>query len=217
MLAKIKFTRQSESNIMKESEINELEKYIGEKINYDHMKRDESGKLTTSEWRETFDEEYAKRNSDYTLIQKSGYIRLNSDESYIVDLHNFMSEYPNLEYSVKGLPKAIQSNNTDLISQMSSVADKIEEAKNRFNETIEFNQRCEVHVPNLGLLNINKLGYANDYCTEALQELLLLGWRIIAICPQPDQRRPDYILGMSVTGFDDNVQVQHFTSTREDK
>lgn len=21
------------------------------------------------------------------------------------------------------------------------------------------------------------------------------GWRILAVCPQPDQRRPDYILG----------------------
>lgn len=31
--------------------------------------------------------------------------------------------------------------------------------------------------------------------TDVLQEQIAKGWRIIAACPQPDQRRPDYILG----------------------
>jgi len=34
-----------------------------------------------------------------------------------------------------------------------------------------------------------------DYCTERLQDDLDSGWKILAICVQPDGRRPDYILG----------------------
>ena len=34
-----------------------------------------------------------------------------------------------------------------------------------------------------------------DVCTDVLQQELNNGWRIIAICVQADQRRPDYILG----------------------
>jgi len=32
-------------------------------------------------------------------------------------------------------------------------------------------------------------------CTDALQTELNNGWRIIAVCVQPNQRRPDYVLG----------------------
>jgi hypothetical protein len=35
----------------------------------------------------------------------------------------------------------------------------------------------------------------SDACSDALQNELDNGWRIIAACPQPDQRRPDYSLG----------------------
>ncbi len=57
------------------------------------------------------------------------------------------------------------------------------------------NERVHVHVPGIGLLLINEVDVQKDYCTEELQEKLEGGWRIIACCPQPDQRRPDYILG----------------------
>ena len=52
-----------------------------------------------------------------------------------------------------------------------------------------------VHVPNIGLLAINEVQVLDDSCTERLQEKLDKGWRILAICPPLDQRRPDYILG----------------------
>lgn len=57
------------------------------------------------------------------------------------------------------------------------------------------NQRCSVSVPGLGLLAIGEVMVRNDHCTEELQKDLENGWRILAICVQPDQRRPDYILG----------------------
>lgn len=58
-----------------------------------------------------------------------------------------------------------------------------------------FNERVEVHMPGNALLTYNRTLLLEDACTNYLQEQLDDGWRIIAACPQPDQRRPDYILG----------------------
>jgi hypothetical protein len=59
------------------------------------------------------------------------------------------------------------------------------------------NQRLQVVVPSLGVLALNQVRVCVDMCTNALQAELDDGWRIVAVCPQPDQRRPDYILGRS--------------------
>jgi len=47
-----------------------------------------------------------------------------------------------------------------------------------------FNGRCEVHMPG-----------NEGACSDVLQESLNKGWRITSAQPQPDPRRPDYILG----------------------
>lgn len=73
---------------------------------------------------------------------------------------------------------------------------RIEEKAGRVGSADQgFNGRCSVHVPGLGLLLINETKVMYDICTTALQDELDAGWRILAVCPQPDQRRPDYILG----------------------
>jgi hypothetical protein len=59
----------------------------------------------------------------------------------------------------------------------------------------QFNEKCAVVVPGLGLLAVNEVQVLYDYCTEDLQRFLTDGWRILAVCPQPTQRRPDYVLG----------------------
>lgn len=59
----------------------------------------------------------------------------------------------------------------------------------------DFNPRVEVHTPGNALSLFNDIMLAEDCCTDALQNSLNEGWRIIAVCPQPDARRPDYILG----------------------
>ncbi len=58
-----------------------------------------------------------------------------------------------------------------------------------------FNAKCDVHVPGLGLLALNQVKLLENTCTDELQALLDEGWRVVAACPQPDQRRPDYVLG----------------------
>lgn len=57
-----------------------------------------------------------------------------------------------------------------------------------------FNEKCQQEQPGPNLLNVNETLLMEDACTNALQENLDNGWRILAVCPQP-QRRPDYVLG----------------------
>lgn len=53
----------------------------------------------------------------------------------------------------------------------------------------------QVTVANEKLLTITEVTWLEDACTQELQGRLNEGWRILAVCPSNDQRRPDYILG----------------------
>jgi hypothetical protein len=58
-----------------------------------------------------------------------------------------------------------------------------------------FNQKCQQEQPSNNLLSINQTLLLEDACTDHLQSHIADGWRILAIQPQPNQRRPDYVLG----------------------
>lgn len=62
-------------------------------------------------------------------------------------------------------------------------------------------QASQIHLPGNELLKIRQTKVLTDLCTDTLNDELQNGWRIIAVCIQPDQRRPDYVLGR----YDDNV------------
>lgn len=53
----------------------------------------------------------------------------------------------------------------------------------------------QIAVPDMALMYIDEVCVETDFCTDALQDMLNEGWRILAICPPNSQRRPDYILG----------------------
>ena len=78
------------------------------------------------------------------------------------------------------------------------VFELIELVIDKFKKTPDpefFNEKCNV-IPSRNFLNeVNEVQVYADCCTEVLQELLDKGWRIIAVCVQPDGRRPDYIIG----------------------
>jgi len=57
------------------------------------------------------------------------------------------------------------------------------------------NRVVNVAIPGFGLLAIDDVMVSYDLCTDELRKYLEDGWRILAICPQPNQRRPDYVLG----------------------
>lgn len=53
----------------------------------------------------------------------------------------------------------------------------------------------QVSVANIGLLQIQCVEVLEDCCTYELQRWLDKGWRILAVCPPNDTRRPSYVLG----------------------
>lgn len=56
--------------------------------------------------------------------------------------------------------------------------------------------RIDITVPGgVALTNIARVTWLEDCCTQHLQKQLEAGWRIIAVCPPNDARRPTYILG----------------------
>jgi hypothetical protein len=52
-----------------------------------------------------------------------------------------------------------------------------------------------VQIPHIGLLTMNEVKLLENACTDALQDVLDDGWRILCVCPPNAARRPDYILG----------------------
>lgn len=57
-----------------------------------------------------------------------------------------------------------------------------------------FNEKTNSEQPSINLMSVDETLLIADACTNEVQQRLDYGWRILAICPQP-QRRPDYILG----------------------
>lgn len=53
----------------------------------------------------------------------------------------------------------------------------------------------QVHVANVGLMQIQLVEVLEDACTDELQRYLDRGWKLLAVCPPNDARRPSYIVG----------------------
>ena len=53
----------------------------------------------------------------------------------------------------------------------------------------------QISVSGVGLLQIAAIIVEEDACTDGIQDLLDAGWRILAVCPPNDARRPSYVLG----------------------
>lgn len=116
-------------------------------------------------------------------------------QTFTADLSAIWAIVPDIALEVKGLSKG-ETPIQNTISQLTVLANKLSRAI--VEPDLLYNKKVEVHVPGLGLLNINEVRVEEDCCTDNLQGLLEGGWRIIAACPQPDQRRPDYVLGRTV-------------------
>lgn len=149
-------------------------------------------------WNHTLDPlDLEKEDNKKELVRAIDKFELKTNKEYLTNLDSFLSKYPSLKIRVRGIPHGLSEVNmfSNIINQMTEIENKLENALKSFDKTVEFNQKCDVHISNLGLLHINQIGYAVDKCTEELQTILKDGWRIIACCVQPDQRRPDYVLG----------------------
>ncbi len=49
----------------------------------------------------------------------------------------------------------------------------------------------QVAIPNILLFAVDEVRLLENGCTDELQDMLHNGWRILAVCPPPAQRRPD--------------------------
>lgn len=70
--------------------------------------------------------------------------------------------------------------------------EKTLEDKGLYQRTINLNIE-QSH--DMFLTQITEVEVKEDYCTEDLQRSLNDGWRIVAVCYQKGNRRPDYVLG----------------------
>ena len=116
---------------------------------------------------------------------------------HLVNLEEFVEICPYRFFVKKALPSAI-SDPTNIALALDKVTTKFNAmlaAAEKLEKSSSFNSKCNVHVGGGLITTYNELMLKEDVCTDMLQQELNKGWRIIAVCVQPDQRRPDYILG----------------------
>lgn len=53
----------------------------------------------------------------------------------------------------------------------------------------------QISVANVGLMQIQTVDVLENCCTDELQRWLDNSWRILAVCPPNDARRPSYVMG----------------------
>jgi hypothetical protein len=127
------------------------------------------------------------------LDEKDGNkLPLKTWQTFIADVEDVKDIVGDMPFKIGKVFKS-RSNFVGTLERFKAIADKLEAMP--FTQEQQVNNKVDVHVPNLGLLLMDEVEVAYDFCTEALQDKIDDGWRILAICPQPDQRRPDYVLG----------------------
>ena len=149
----------------------------------------EEEKLLHEEYKKAWDlltiEEVIKNYPDRVEL---GY----SNRKFVITLLQYESCYSQCEIK----------NIIDVDGEAQIQAINLEELANKISDRLGTNlsqlknQKLEIHQPNMPLFTYNNFHVLTDSCTELLQnDWINKGWRVVCVCPQPDQRRPDYILG----------------------
>ncbi len=124
-----------------------------------------------------------------TFLPEVNGVICNADQAIVMLRKGFCDQY-NLQETIKELTLPEPPDRTTEL--LSILLDKVMKGSAE-----AFNTRCNQEQPSVSLMNVTETLLLENSCTDALQEHLSMGWRILAIQPQPDQRRPDYILGRS--------------------
>ena len=114
-----------------------------------------------------------------------------------VGINTFLEQYPLMRFTVRKVIDTpnIVNNKVNLISHIKQINEATEKLIDASDLLQTFNDKVEVHIGGSLLLTVNRVKVLEDLCTESLQEELDEGWRILSVCVQSDQRRPDYVLG----------------------
>lgn len=144
--------------------------------------------------------EFIKLSPADEVVGKSSYaVNLFSEELTIVDEEKILKlSLSNISFTV--IEKIDLS--IDITDQLVALAEKPIKLTQESVGDQYYNSKCEVHMPGMAMSMYNEMLLLEDCCTDALQSKLNAGWRIVAACPQPDQRRPDYIMGRFNPNFD---------------
>lgn len=120
--------------------------------------------------------------------EKHKAFRKKLDEYYLLDLLEVAKG--GFKFEVKPVDKDVEAN---ILSQMASILSQIKrEVNTPMNQhvSIKFEQSHDAF-----LTRVNDVKVCEEYCTDELRREINEGWRIIAVCPQKGNRRPDYVLG----------------------
>lgn len=201
MFIRFKFAR---GNKVNKNIINELESTLSDRVEFTKLYLKSDGDIEQIYSYSEVDDPNSPKlkeldkdgNPKYKLVILSDQVELDSNKEYLADFELFIAKHPSIKITdIHGLPKTLDKDYTSIIEQMIAVQKKFEDALKMFDSHVEFNQKCDVHISNMALMSVNEVALIEDGCTDKLQGALNNGWRIIAACPQPDSRRPDYILG----------------------
>jgi len=196
--------------------LNSLRKTLSDEIDFEPCVKHADGKIKTIySWSETLDPIEAQtpdeKGKTKELVFISDFVQLNSSKEYICDMDLFFSTHPDIKVKMRGMPKTVEQNYTHVIQEIVAVQQKIEDALQKFDKQIQFNEKVNVHVGGFALMSINQMGFGEDMCTEEVQSILNKGWRLLAVCVQADGRRPDYIFGRYNPDInEDKVDCVHF-------
>ena len=172
----------------------ELKIFIKEQDDYgrkSYWSRPESkNSMTEDQWKEFIEtEEFAK-------MPYYGAQTVTMQYEDFIDVKFAMKDETRLRsdsvFKIKVSPP--QADLFDMIEAHTALMNKQFEQLTKFS-TQQFNEKCNVPNYDTSMQLINQILLLEDCCSDHLQLALSEGWRIVAISPQPNQRRPDYILG----------------------
>lgn len=127
-------------------------------------------------------------SDDKEVEIKDGKYELYTSQNYEVDLQQMFELGIPFEVDGKGESNTFSA----LLDELRELTKKVDAVGYR---EAQYNEKVSVHIPGLAMMQLDTVNVLTNVCTDELQTWLDDGWRLLAICPQPDQRRPDYVLG----------------------
>jgi len=172
-------------NVLSQKELEMLQSVCSRPVRWTRLTKRHIDKDTVNFWN---DED--KQHPDSEILLDKYYVGGNTN---IFPLNHLMSLGLNIEFKVSSKIKEYPEYDVQetILHKLLSLESKLA----HFDQGLQFNQKVGVHISDLGLLSVKEVTWLEDACTEELQRQLDEGWRILAICPQQDSRRPDYVLG----------------------
>lgn len=127
------------------------------------------------------------------------------DDKAAMRLVMALGVYSHGKLGVKSVTEMFDTEDTSydhMLQKLELAAARLSEAANYVDTAIDgkvlgaekYNTHVNAHLTGNTLSSYNSLRLLEDCCTDALQDALNEGWRIVSCCPQ-EARRPDYILG----------------------